>query len=431
MRGLWLVAAFGLAAWATGCFHDRGVALEVDVGTTGATSVELYLGKAACGANNTAGIDCKTIAPPAGLIALAGDIWFRDDLTPVIADVKGHTATFQITSDSVITLPIVVAVGFGPGDQGVRATGAVTLRELAIPVNSARVVTAALVAANAVVPADTDTRNLDEDRVLVWRKTQPASSCVVVERWQQGKLTSRDFVVPAEDPDCDDVKLECNPAAYHGASDASTPSGKPDCLSSANSRCVLGSHGCTDDGGVRTGTCAPQVSQVCVPQVLCACMSLDPTCTDEQINNHDLNMIPRIECDVPTRLPASGVDLCMGKDTGAIDLSAQFAGGECGHEPQIGSLQLGGFDTTSSFGGAVMALSSAGKPCSFSVKWTTGTRTVAAPEDHGMVRIATGHGALLVPIVFHFKSLPTSCVDTPFACSVKGNPTDSLWSCAP
>jgi hypothetical protein len=120
----------------------------------------------------------------------------------------------------------------------------------------------------------------------------------------------------------------------------------------------------------------------------------------------------------------------MDNNVGAIDLSTQFAGTECGHEPQLGSLQLGGFNTSDSFGGAVMELSLAGKPCSLSIKWASGTRTPVAADDHGMVRIETGNGALLVPIVFHFKSATGSCLNTPFTCKVNGNPADSLWSCA-
>ena len=76
-----------LAAALGGCFSDRGVAIEVAVGATGATTVELFLGAAACDADaNAGGIACTTVAPPPdGSVALAGDIWFRDAAAPYVA----------------------------------------------------------------------------------------------------------------------------------------------------------------------------------------------------------------------------------------------------------------------------------------------------------------------------------------------------------
>src|SRR5258705_2601777 len=141
-----LVAATALLAAAlTGCFSDRGVAIEVDIGPTRAETVELYLGAQACDPKtNTAGITCASIAPPDGKIALPGHVWFRDAPAPEIADVKNGKATFQLRADMPSTLPIVIAVGkmgSGPDQMGV---GTATLHDLAIPVNNARVVTTTL-----------------------------------------------------------------------------------------------------------------------------------------------------------------------------------------------------------------------------------------------------------------------------------------------
>src|SRR5947208_650909 len=105
-----------------------------------------------------------------------------------------------------------IAVACGVGCV-VALAGCFHDRGLAIPAGGARVVLTSLTAAAAVVPTQTDTKDLSEDRVLVWTKQTPPSSCVVVEHWDHGQLT-RDFVVPEEDPDCDDVAApECNPAA--------------------------------------------------------------------------------------------------------------------------------------------------------------------------------------------------------------------------
>jgi hypothetical protein len=427
MRG---VLVIGLCA--TGCFSDHGVAIEVDVGDTGATSVELYIGKDACDTKaNTAGIDCTTIAPPpAGGVPLRGQIWFRDDLAPYTADVKGHKATLQLKADTATTLPIVIAVGFVPGDQGQRAVGTATLLALEIPTGSARVVTTTLVGANAVVPSTTETTNLTEDRVMVWHKQAPASSCVVVEHWTRGEPVKRAFVVPAEDPDCDDVSHECNAAAYHGSSAAGDSSSRADCVVSAASRCVLGSRGCTDDAGPKQGVCAAQPFQVCVPGAFCsACTTLDAACLQTLVDNNI--SIPHLECEVPTSTATPGSAICAGQDTGMIDLTTQYLGSQCGRQPTIATVQLAGFMTIGDFGGAIMELSTANTPCSFQIKWKTGTRTTAEVNDRGVIRLDASNSALLLPIVFHFHAPVATdmCAQTPFTCSVKGNVTDPLWSC--
>src|SRR5437868_9344279 len=82
-RAIGALAALGALGALGGCFSDRGVAIEVDVGATGATSVELFLGKAACDSSDkAAGIACTTIAPPDGTTPLDGSIWFRDAAAP-------------------------------------------------------------------------------------------------------------------------------------------------------------------------------------------------------------------------------------------------------------------------------------------------------------------------------------------------------------
>src|SRR5215813_10757841 len=107
--GVCAIGALAIAVGAAGCFSDRGLAIEVDVGDTGAATVELYIGKTKCDpSSDGVDIDCTKIAPPDGTTALPGTIWFRDDLLPDSARVVGHKATFQLKADSATTLPIVV-----------------------------------------------------------------------------------------------------------------------------------------------------------------------------------------------------------------------------------------------------------------------------------------------------------------------------------
>ncbi|HEX7838816.1 MAG TPA: hypothetical protein VF469_15170 [Kofleriaceae bacterium] len=420
-----------LAAALAGCFSDRGVAIEVDVGTTGASTIELFLGAQACDRKDTtAGIACTTIAPPPdGSVPLGGNIWFRDAPAPYTAEANGRTATFQIRAEAPRTLPIVVAVGFvrdAQSPQGLRPVATATVRNLTIPVDNARVITTALVPAGPVQLAPDDTRNLTDDRVKVWPKKAPQSSCVVVEHWDHGQL-QRDFVVPEDDPDCDDVPApECNPAAYHGMNTVGGGAFRPDCFAPGTSACVTGELGCSDDVPGKNTTCVAEHDQVCVPGMFCGgpCNRFDESC----LRTLAASDIPRIDCDVPTLSPV--LNLCPGADQiTPIQLDPHYQGGECDQQPLISALDLGGFGTSASFSGAVMELGSPMQPCHFNLQWKSGPRTIPDTLDYGLIRVAADKGALLIPIAFHF--MPGACGVTPFKCSVTGPTADSLWSCAP
>jgi hypothetical protein len=416
MRG-----ALVIALCSAGCFSDRGVAIEVDVGTTGATSVELYIGKTACDKTNDAGITCTTIAPPPdGRFALRGDIWFRDAPAPYTAAVKGRTATFELGADTATTLPIVIAVGTVPTDQqGVRGVGTATLSNLAIPVNSARIITTTLTGATQVVPGQGPAANATEDRVLVWTKQTPPSSCVVVEHWAHGQAT-RQFVVPGSDPDCDDVVPECNPAAYHGTSAVGGADGEPDCLTTNTAgECVLGSSGCVD-GGPRTDACLPQHRQVCVPAQFCGC-DLAGTCTQDKVDG--VPAIPRIVCTVPV---AAG-SVCPDLST-EVDLGSHYMTGNCGQQPQLGSLQAAGFGNTASIGGVKLDIASVSLPCKIAIKTKGGTVPLLPADAHGAIKLDTSSGALLVPLVLRFSD---GVCGAALTCMAMGDDTNSLWSCAP
>ena len=434
-RRTWLALVCACAcagAAAAGCFSDRGVAIEVAVGATGATTVELFLGKTACdGGDGTAGIACTTIAPPPdGSVPLDGSIWFRDAPERYVADVAGRTATFHIRTDSPHTVPVAIAVGFAPDPQNaaaVRPVATATLRDLTIPVNSARVITTALVAAAPVQLPPGDTRALIEDRVLVWSKQSPASSCLVVEHWDHG-AHQRDLIVPEDDPDCDDVAApECNPAAFHGDRRVGGAASRPDCFAPAGPVCVLGGLGCSDDQPGKTTACVAQPEATCVPGKFCgaACDRYDEACVRMLAADP---AIAHIDCDVPTVMPV--LDLCPGAaQIAPIALDAHFQGAKCDRQPTISSLAVPGFDTHAKFAGAEMDLGSPSQPCHFDLQWKSGPRAIGETTDYGLIQVGTDERALLIPIVFHF--LPGACGVTPFKCTVAGAVDDSVWSCAP
>jgi hypothetical protein len=410
-------------ALCAGCFSDRGLVIEVDVGDTRASEVELYLGKTKCDPqNNPAGIDCTAIAPPDGTVALGGTIWFRDDASPYKATVQGRTATFHLTAASATTLPIVIAVGRALTPVRPVASGTATLRDVEIPIDRGRIVAVALVAAQPAIARPIDAKNLTEERVREWSKTTPESSCVFVEHWDNGAV-ERDFVVPAEDPDCDDVaKPECNPAAFHGDGIVGGAPIKPDCVVDDAERCVIG-NGCNDDHPGEITECAALPRELCVPSALCgSCSSLAGDCIRDTIAGDP--GIPRIVCEVPTT-PTLG--MCAGENSAVIDLTTvpEYFGRGCGRQPLLASLQATGFSTSRTIGGAVFELSGAGDQCTFAVTWKTGSPRVSA--DHGFVVLETRNGAVLLPIAFQFLSEPPQCT-LPMKCLVFSAP-DTVWSC--
>jgi hypothetical protein len=420
------LGALALLAMASGCFSDRGLAIEVDAAGTGAASIELFLGQDGCDPSNPAGIDCKAIAPPpGGMAALPGAIWFRDDVAVDSAEVSDGTASFELRTDTEATVPIAIAIGLAADGT---AVGSATLTDVAIPIHNARVIKTALVPVRPLQVGAPS--NATEDRALVWRKTAPASSCVVVEHWQGGMVT-RSFIVPREDPDCDDVPApECNPAAWHGAA-AAGDAGTPDCLSSQGGNCTLGSLACSDDAGPMGGGCATQGSErACVPDAFCGspCDYGDQTCHRGLIQN--VATLPRLECQVPTHI--APIDLCPDRQQATFELGSHLVDGTACNDAEISSLTLMGFDDHASFGGAVMSVKHAGAPCTFTITWETGIRATTDTTDVGMLEISGGDSAVLLPLALHFfHVVDPGCTGAQFSCDVRGDPNDSMWRCGP
>jgi hypothetical protein len=417
------------AAGAAGCFSDRGLAIQIDVAGTGATSVELFLGKTACDAgDNPAEIDCKAIAPPpASSPPLRGSIWFRDDLVVDTVQVTGPRVTFQLRSDTAATLPLVIAVGLTQGDHPV---GVATLHDVTIPTGSARVLATALVPAGAVQAA-APAKTAVEDRVLVWRKTTPPSSCVVAEHWDGG-IATRSFVVPGQDPDCDDVVAgDCDPAVYLGMTPPGTAA-RPDCFATQPAACVLGSRACSDGSATRTGECGAQHNAaICVPDSFCGCTGdLGDLCWQGKVRTTPLAM-PVIDCSVATTALAP-LTICpgVGQDTATIQLDDHFTLDQACGTPTIASTTLLELGSSAVFGGAVMDLSSPRKPCNFAITWKSGARTSGDAADLGAVRIQTATGALVLPLVLRFHPTVNNCLGPQFTCTLMDVATDGVWTCA-
>jgi hypothetical protein len=315
---------------------------------------------------------------------------------------------------------VPIAIVVGSNANGV--VGVATLRGLQILAQGSQIAGVMLTPASAL-PAATD-----QDRVVIWAppNTSASSSSPVCIGVKHHDGTRTDFVVPADDPDCDGIKRdnECNPTAYLGTTEPMPGSALPSCVNDhflAPGPCVLGNTGC-DEAAHDSPTCVPQTEQRCVPASFCtACKDFNPGCTGPYVINTP-DMTPRIECVIPMN-----TDIGSCASEAVVDLSTKYpSDGTCG-TPKL--LELSAKDTGSdpSFDGVKLAVSAVDKPCKLEVTWKGGSHPATDVASSGLVKLETPRGALYVPIVLRF--VPAPCLTMPFGCALMGNPNDSMWTC--
>lgn len=454
--------ALSLAAIAVaGCFSDRGLAIEVDVDKTGATMVELFIGQTECDADHSAKISCESIGPkyegtaPPPAQRLDGRIWFRDAEARYTAPVKDGVATFQLQAAAGTTLPIVIAVG-STDPAGVNAVGTATLLDLTPPTTTARVVTTRLISATTTLD-DMGPAPSDGDRVQVWTKQTRPSSCVMVEHWQGGVLQPpRDFVVPADDPDCDDVDPECDAAAWRGTENFGAAEPSVNCFDGGTNGdpCRLGTKQCSDiNPTAQTCGALPPTSTIaqpidCVPSLLClsTCLPDDSGCLHDRLESGDATLdMPRIDCDVPIHsLPLGGVGLCA-KASSTVSLDGYFTGDSCGPVgistlllAQAQLLQQQPFDSSASFHGATMTVDDVGKTmgggkCNLAISSDSGLTDLSLQDgnvtDAGVIALHNAAQLLLLPIILRFQFHADGCFSQ-LSCTIKGSMSDTMWQCS-
>jgi hypothetical protein len=422
-----------LAICFLGCSSPKGVAIEVHPGATSSDTVELFIGRTACHDP-----DCGGIEPPGIFGKLSGTIAYRDGDAIDSAPMVDGAVTFQLVPDKVTeTLPLVIAVGFTNGDPDSVAI----IRDLEIS-SEPQLVYATLSGATShvrSVPANTSIP--DGDRVEVWReKNVPMSSCVVVQRWRNNQPEHL-FVVPTDDPDCDDVPngpLECNQDVFH-ASTAPKSLGSPnECVAlfpdMGEPICRVGGQGCTD--GVGVTQCAPM--PYCLPEPVCdvsaGCPTPNPMCLRQRFAN--ITGISRVNCQVPTDLGAP----CTGVPSTTIDFGPAFgpATTTCtgvSFDPLLLSDTQLGFQPTLRFpSGFELSASGPQPPCAFDATWQGHGAVTQTEDDHGLMQLDVDNGQhIIIPIVIEY--LPGQCPTVPFSCSVDFGTNgstggfDSVWNC--
>jgi len=411
-----------------GCSSPKGVAIEVHPGATPAETVELFIGRTAC-----KDPDCGGIQPPGVDGKLSGTVTYRDGDPIDSAPMVDGVVTFKLVPDGGDEkLPLVIAVGFDNGEPDSVAI----IHDLEISSEPQLVYATLSGASNHIKSLPTSAVVPDGDRVNVWRElAAPMSSCVVVQRWRNNQPEHL-FVVPTDDPDCDDVPngpLECNQDVFH-ASTAPRDLAQDSCIASFKKDgvevCRIGGVGCTD--GVGMTPCAP--SPFCLPDIVCAsvdgCKTPDPAC----IGNRTMNLtnIPRITCVLPTE---SGQP-CAGNDTASIDLGQVFG-------PEMATCTALGFDTALSgslmfaptlhFANGVEIIPTGPQPpCAFDISWLNPGTTNPMLDDRALIQITVDNGEhIIVPFIVHY--LPGQCGGVPITCSVdygvSATGMDSVWTC--
>jgi hypothetical protein len=240
---------------------DDGVVLEVHPDPAVATDrVTLIVGLASCD-------ECPGIAPRPDKAAtkteiLPGHVFFREgDMVVRSAAVEGGVARFRIEA-SEVSDRLTIAVAVDANEQS-----AAVIRDL--PLDGAGVYRVDLKKAEKTLGAP---QVASSTSVAIWTQPNGPLSCMGFERWDQGELDDRIFIVPKSDPDCDAVPAmnECAPLGYLAQGvppleDVTctriTPI-PPDAMT-----CMLGGPSCNEALATRDD-CAP--SEYCVPGEYCA-----------------------------------------------------------------------------------------------------------------------------------------------------------------
>jgi hypothetical protein len=423
-----------IALSAAGCFSDRGLAIEVDVGDTGATSVALYVGNRTCQGGDSSGVNCDSgIAPPGGGPHLPGKIWFRQDPEPYSAPVVHGKATFRFEASKTTTLPLVVAIGTvaAPTPQSVTLpppVGAASMTMVDVPIDTARIVTVTLVKAGPIDGAATPTQ---EFQAVAWRTPADDNSCVILEHVQNNQR-ERTLIVPPLDPDCDAVKPECDPQAANALNRGDDP--KPACYTAASDStdapCQLGAFSCSD-AMPTSDTCAAITStQTCAPKPFCDCASKTPAqgCTDPPAL--PLESVTHVLCTVQV----AGDSACQDPHT-PIGLKGHFSDG-CDQPLLAPSVRLADViqaRQSAHFGPLSLDLQLTGtdlSSCQFRLQVNSGSHLPG--DDFGMIYLTSKGktGSVLVPVIFRFV-LAAGCGDAKNVCDLVEPGNDPMWSCAP
>jgi hypothetical protein len=280
VRSSALLCAAALAC--AGCYDDTpGLRLVIRDPGIGAVSVELFI---ATRHSMSDAVGADAARDNEGRTKLRGDSYYLDGpgdgTTPmtVLDVVDGKVVwNLQADPDGPTKMKLVVAVAYDGQGQ---AVGVAKMYDVEVPANDTVAYVLELEEANQLAPSET--REPAGVRVWPWRKESAptTAACLAVEYSSGSHAVDRIWLVPEDDPDCDEVEVECDKFYWH-ADESSTNGGLDDanCMHGVTqtppaggapitTECLLGSRPCVD--GTPPGTCLPLTQpKYCVANALC------------------------------------------------------------------------------------------------------------------------------------------------------------------
>lgn len=228
--------------------------------------VDLYLATGGC-KPDPAGFDCEGIVPPNADLdssrdRVDGEVYFVDDNRPFVStpDEDG-SAWFHLDPSAQLEIKAAIAVG---KDPAAGETGVAIFQKIDLDVTQHVRIDLESIASREV-------RGLEQPAVEVWRPTSDDYRCVAAE--VQNRVV---YIVPRNDPDCDQVGLEggqeCLPGVHEGQQSLSSELLDQTCATTqATGLCVLGSEGCDERTmSDATGCTASTAKKYCTPDRVCA-----------------------------------------------------------------------------------------------------------------------------------------------------------------
>jgi hypothetical protein len=413
------VATFVLVA---ACHEPPGLTLEVMTDDDAITRVELLVGRHCDGI-------CPGAVRPEAFPPLDANLYVTDDDRVWTATPERGIAGFRIEASHDKRVSIIVAIGYDDLGEP-RATAILT--EVRIPSGRAALWRVVLTPAEPLVASPGDAPVPEgTERVKTWRVPGGVlPSCVVIERWHDGKA-HRVAIGPNADRDCDEVPApECAPWIFQATREPATIE-TADCLvarqGSFGAICALGGPVC-DERGNASASCAALDREFCAPSMMCACTPWDAPCLAGMFTTTP-HAAPHVWCVVPTDNSGQPcVDRTRVQD---VDLSP-LLGGNSTRCLSVGvhdlSVPIGSFEREAQIGNGMLEVQFR-EACAVDLEWA-GTLSLTAKAEMALAAIELDNGRhLVVPI--GMKGDATDCLSSDRAfCEARGPSVETMYECA-
>ena len=414
--------------------EPSGLTLEVTTTNPSVRSVEVLVGMDCDG-------DCpRGVAPPALAPRSVDRIFVVDDTAPWDALVENGVAGFRLAADSATEVDLLLAIGLDAQDQPIEIAYAY---DVEVPVTRGDHVRVRLEPAAPVAVSLTDPPPPEgTESLAIWREPTAKRACVLAEHWSNHPEPTRDLIVPADDPDCDEVRLvnECAPWTHLAVNTPSTIDGA-NCtlfgtLPSGQDLCVFGGTPCNEVTPSGIPACEALDTLYCAPKALCsACLGpWTPDCAHDALaNGVASSTMPFLTCSfavTDSGEPCLDEAIVQGVDASALLASSGGSATTTCTDVGVHDLQapLGPFQSYVETEVGLFKVDALTAPCKLDVHFK-GVPTPTPSTAIALVDLALANNAhLAVPAVIR---VDVGCTRTPTcAFSVGSNYADPMLACA-